>query len=591
MFKRLKLKTQIILIIGSLSAVLLILFGALAYSISSRIIFQQVAQNSATVLEQINAITEQWFSSMETFSLSVSMDKSLGAALQQLESKEGLSQIEPVNTAYERMSFYQASRPDVYQMTIYTDAMDLDSYFLQWGYRWLLSTESEQYRQIENDILSQATGIVPRHLTSYVAGLPSRLVVTYYRRLKTFPSDPDNGLLCIDIPAETLNKLLEGKGGSNDVYFILGESGQMITCDPAVDAVLKSFLEENNETLGTMGNLAGYAVLPFQGEKHIMTYSSLNRFGLRTIQLKPYDELFSSLPQLLLWMLGVGSLCFLFAIFLVILFSRRFLRPIFALIAEMNRVGSGDFQVKLGEDYTNEIGELNRRFLWMTQKLSSLLDHVSRVSQQKTAAELKALQEQINPHFLYNTLDCINWMAIRAHASEISTAIASLGEFFRLSLSSGSLTIPLGEELERLKIYLELQNLRWKGRILYEEEIDPELKKEPIIRLILQPFIENSIQHGLPPEGGEITVSGWKDGHDIFLQISDDGCGISEERISQILEKPDETKSGYGIYNVHQRIQLYYGARYGVKYLPVRRGATALIHISDGLEEEKCTRC
>ena len=88
MFKRLKLKTQIILIIGSLSAVLLILFGALAYSISSRIIFQQVAQNSATVLEQINAITEQWFSSMETFSLSVSMDKSLGAALQQLESKE-----------------------------------------------------------------------------------------------------------------------------------------------------------------------------------------------------------------------------------------------------------------------------------------------------------------------------------------------------------------------------------------------------------------------------------------------------------------------------------------------------------------------
>ena len=214
MFKRFKLKTQIILIIGSLSAVLLILFGALAYSISSRIIFQQVAQNSATVLEQINAITEQWFSSMETFSLSVSMDKSLGAALQQLESKEGLSQIEPINTAYERMSSYQASRPDVYQMTIYTDAMDLDSYFLQWGYRWLLSTESEQYRQIENDILSQATGIVPRHLTSYAAGLPSRLVVTYYRRLKTFPSDPDNGLLCIDIPAETLKAIPHRKVGA-----------------------------------------------------------------------------------------------------------------------------------------------------------------------------------------------------------------------------------------------------------------------------------------------------------------------------------------------------------------------------------------
>ncbi len=591
MFKRLKLKTQIILIIGSLSAVLLILFGALAYSISSRLIFQQVTQNSTVVLEQINAVTEQWFSSMETFSLSVSMDKELSRALEELNGETGLAQIEPINRVYERMNFYQASRTDVYQMTIYTDAMELDSYFLEWGYRWLLSTSSEQYLQIAGDLTDQVSGIVPRHLTPYASGLPSREVVTYYRRLKTFPSDPDGGVLCIDIPAEKLNTLFEGEDGSNDIYFILGESGQMVTCDPELDEPLGSLLEENAQVLRGLNGSSGYVLVDYQEGRFLMTYSSLNRFGLRTIQLKPYDELFASLPLLLFGMLGVGSVCFFFAILLVILFSRRFLRPIFALIKEMNRVGSGDFEVQLGDGYTNEIGELNRRFLWMTRKLSSLIEHVRRVSQEKTAAELEALQEQINPHFLYNTLDCINWMAIRAHASEISQAIALLGEFFRLSLASGSLTVPLGEELERLKIYLELQNLRWKGKLSYEEEIDPELKKEPILRLILQPFVENAIAHGFSPEGGEIAVSGWKDGHDIFLQISDDGCGLSEEKALEILEKPDKNKKGYGIYNVHQRIQLYYGKKYGVKYLPVRRGTTALIHISDGLEEETCTKC
>ena len=163
----------------------------------------------------------------------------------------------------------------------------------------------------------------------------------------------------------------------------------------------------------------------------------------------------------------------------------------------------------------------------------------------------------------------------------ISGAVVRLSEFFRLSLSNGVEVLTIDEELQRIRAYMELQNLILKGRIQYTEEVSPELKEQHIIRLILQPFIENSILHGFPDgEQGEVCISGWLDEDDIYLQVSDNGKGIPEEEQEQLLEKPSSKYGGYGVYNVNKRLQLYYGTEYGVRYLPVRKGTTVLIHIS-----------
>ena len=214
------------------------------------------------------------------------------------------------------------------------------------------------------------------------------------------------------------------------------------------------------------------------------------------------------------------------------------------------------------------------------------LERVERISNEKAQMEFQVLQQQINPHFLYNTLDFINWMAIKAHTEQISTAVVRLSDFFRLSLSNGVEVLTIDEELQRIQAYMDLQNMTMKGRIQYTEEVMPELKRQHIIRLILQPFIENSILHGFPDgEAGEISISGWMDEGEIYLQVSDNGKGIPEEEQERLLEKPSSKYGGYGVYNVNKRLQLYYGTEYGVKYLPVRKGTTVLIHISKSKED------
>ena len=180
--------------------------------------------------------------------------------------------------------------------------------------------------------------------------------------------------------------------------------------------------------------------------------------------------------------------------------------------------------------YTNEIGQLDRHFLQMTQEIKQMLERVERISQEKAQMEYLVMQQQINPHFLYNTLDFINWMAIKAHADHISRAVVRLSEFFRLSLSNGVEVLTIDEELQRIRAYMDLQNLILRGRIQYTEEVGPELKRQHIIRLVLQPFIENSILHGFPDgEQGEICISGWMDEGDIYLQVSDNGRGVGRE--------------------------------------------------------------
>lgn len=147
----------------------------------------------------------------------------------------------------------------------------------------------------------------------------------------------------------------------------------------------------------------------------------------------------------------------------------------------------------------------------MVNEIREMLKRVERISNEKAEIEFQVLQQQINPHFLYNTLDFINWMAIRAHADDISKAVVRLSDFFRLSLSNGVSLLTIDEELQRIAAYMDIQNLILKGRIQYSEEVLPEVKKQHIIRLILQPFIENSILHGflMVRTAKSVSAAGW----------------------------------------------------------------------------------
>ena len=548
MFKHLSLYKQLVLLIGMLSIVLLMVFGLMAYHYAAGIVTEQVTQNSQTVLEQMNFVSEQWINSMELFSLSVATDSQMESALKELKRTHGLDQVGAVNTITDRILFHTASQPDIMRVSLICPYAELVSYYKMWNTYYILDSSSLQTEQWQEYLSRRGFGVVPLSLKDEVySNLPEQNYITFYRNLSVFSNVDDNeSILLITLPEKILGSMLVAQDDAGDVYFTINENNIPISYGMQED-VVRHFLEENADIFSEVDHAAGFQDRMFEHERYAVIYSSVNRYGLRTIQLKPYKELLEPLSALMKRIGVVGAFCLLAVFPTIIWFSKKVLDPLNMLIEQMQRVGKGDFEISQMSHYTNEIGQINSHFLQMVNE--------------------------------------INWMAIRAHADDISKAVVRLSEFFRLSLSNGVSLLTIDEELQRIAAYMDIQNLILKGRIQYSEEVLPEVKKQHIIRLILQPFIENSILHGFPDgENGEICISGWLDGNDIYLQISDNGRGIPEMEQELILHEPSSRYGKYGVYNVNKRLQLYYGPEYGVKYLPVRKGTTVLVHIP-GKEE------
>ena len=272
------------------------------------------------------------------------------------------------------------------------------------------------------------------------------------------------------------------------------------------------------------------------------------------------------------------SVYVLTAIILVIvalLFSRFMARsitlPIQKLRDSMKKVQEGDFSVSdVVVDSKNEIGSLTKSFDVMTHRIHELMEQNVHEQEEKRKSELKALQSQINPHFLYNTLDSIIWMAEGKKNEEVVLMTASLARLLRQSISNEDEVVPIANEVEYARGYLTIQKMRYKDKLEFQIEVDSSILYIPLIKLVLQPIIENAIYHGLKykESKGLLIVKGFmKDGNAV-LQVIDDGVGMDEETLAHIYDKHKVNyhSNGVGVYNVQKRLKLYYGEDYGITY-------------------------
>jgi two-component system sensor histidine kinase YesM len=263
-------------------------------------------------------------------------------------------------------------------------------------------------------------------------------------------------------------------------------------------------------------------------------------------------------------------------------------RRIQDLIRQMGRVVQGDFAVQLHPGNRDEIGELTRSFNYMITRIERLVEDKYRLGQEVKSLELKALQAQINPHFLYNTLDLVNWMSVRYKAHEIGTLVNALSRFYKLSLSRGEDTVSLREELEHVRTYVQIQNMRYGDNIELRIDVTEALLGCPILKLVMQPLVENCIFHGILPkneEAGRIRITGELLEGCLFLHVQDDGVGMSEQRISEVLSGSATTQDhhGYGVRNIHERLRLSYGDGFGLSYRSEpMKGTTVTIKIPAG---------
>ena len=226
----------------------------------------------------------------------------------------------------------------------------------------------------------------------------------------------------------------------------------------------------------------------------------------------------------------------------------------------------------------------------MSSRTQALLNTINEIRVQKTQAQLSAMSAKINPHFLYNQLDAINWIAIRNEDTEVSKALHSLARFYRASLAEGREIVTIGQELMHLNNYIELTKMRTKDAVVYTIHCDEPLKDYLICSMVLQPLMENAIMHGIMEKEdprGTVILNVSESETELYITIIDDGVGIPDDELLQLNEgiRISKSQSGYGAYNVTQRIRIYFGAQYGLRYRVDGGRTIAEINLPKRLEE------
>lgn len=268
----------------------------------------------------------------------------------------------------------------------------------------------------------------------------------------------------------------------------------------------------------------------------------------------------------------IAIVCIILALFIALHQSNSITTRLSPLIKQMRRVRESTPIALPESPIQDEIGDLISSYNYMTKQIHDLIETQTQTAEELRLSEFNALQAQINPHFLYNTMDMINWMAVQKKYEEVSNVVKHLAKFYRLTLSTKNNFSTIKNELEHVAVYIELQNMRFEDSIDFVVDVPDEIYNNTIPKLSLQPIIENSILHGIlekTQKQGTIVITGWVESNDVVLVISDDGVGIPEDILKNILSedrKSTSSGSNIAVCNIHNRLQLLYGERYGLSY-------------------------
>ncbi|WP_286905068.1 sensor histidine kinase [Clostridium sp. UBA1652] len=391
------------------------------------------------------------------------------------------------------------------------------------------------------------------------------------------------GVLLVDMNFSEIEQICKNVnlGKSGYVYLVDGE-GEIIY-HPRQQLIYSNLINENNRMGSTYED--GTNIETFNGEKRLVTVKTVGYTGWKIIGVTPMVDITSDYRQISLFAIFIMFFAIFILVFLNMFVSSRIANPIKALEKSVKKLENGDKDVDIAISGSYEIQHLGKAIKSMVNQLHVLMDNIVREQESKRKSELNALQAQINPHFLYNTLDSIVWMIENENYDGAITMVTALARLFRISLSKGKNIISVKDEIEHARNYLTIQNIRYKNKFTYNIDIDEETLNLSTIKLIIQPLIENAIYHGMEFMGGdgEILIKAYLKDEDLYIDVIDNGLGMEQEVADTLLTRKNNGKkksSGIGLKNVHQRIQIYYGVEYGLKiYSEPDEGTMIRIHV------------
>ncbi|WP_054027582.1 sensor histidine kinase [Bacillus sp. FJAT-28004] len=521
---------------------------------SERTLNEKLQRETINILDQKLKSLSLFIADMRRMGETIAPDPNVMAFLNAQDANAGHALIPELNRL---SSATQAIRPENIGITLVSDRGLIHAYGYelrpgasrQGDFPWLSANEdkADLYR------------ISQMHDRSYSTQNASQPVFSFVRYIEDSSSGA-RGELIIDFKIDVLRDLLKNIFLMGDIYtdyasgvIITDRDGQILYPYPA-----GLFVDEDYK------RMAQHYFLIQRHDKSIDW-----NFTAYFLKSELYKPIYGVRQVALTITIGTIIIC----VIVSLIISRRISKPILQLRNLMKKVGRGDFDVYYQDGARDEIGVLGHGFNTMVSRIQDLVRQVYEEQDQKRRAEVTALQSQINPHFLYNTLESINSLARKTKEHEISRMIVLLGKLLRMSIGTFEDMIPIEKEVTYVRHYLEIHKLRMKNGLQYDIQLDPKLLNLHTIKWILQPVIENAVIHGIDPKerAGHIVLKGWLDGDDVYIRISDQGVGMGAEAVRQLNDDLEHRAielskhhGKVGLFNVQSRINLYFGMNYGI---------------------------
>lgn len=410
----------------------------------------------------------------------------------------------------------------------------------------------------------------------------SQMVTLYHRIASKKEKEEELGICSISVSAKYFQDIMKNANiTSEGLVYLMSENGRMITSSNS------SILQKMQKK----GILLNYGAELFmekrkEGQKeYYITRQNVDGASWQMTLIIPENEYEDQYR--FLWLSAALMLGSMIAVIVLMsyLLSGYYVGRLKKLNVEMTGLESGNLNANLPiTTEEDEIEEIYHNFNGMVQEVQRLMQEHYQLGKEVKMAEVRALQAQINPHFLYNTLDLINWISMDYGAEEIGTLTWNLARFYRLSLNHGKSLISIGEEVEHVEVYVNIENYHFDNAISLEVDVPEELKSYACLNIILQPFVENAIVHGIAEkpdiESCEIRICARREEQDIVFSVQDDGPGVDVKEMQKETQQDIRTaQHGYGVRNINFRLKLCFGEKYGVTYLESEKGTHVEIKI------------
>lgn len=532
----------------------------ISYWITERIAMKNISENTYELVEQVNYNIEYYLTQIEMVHKDLYYNKDVQAYLNKDCSKEDIKVIE--ERVAQNMNSLTKARNDITNIYLFTK-----------DGRHVIDDPDAQLKDIDitqedwyvNTLDAKKMRVTESRIDHLIEG-SYNWVITCTHPLREWGTDESLGVLKVDLNFNIISDMCQKiKLGKKGYVFIIDSNGNIVY-HPKQQLIYSNLKSEPIGKILKIDNGVFTLKSPDEGKRQYNVITS-ELVDWKIVGVAYIDEINKYTSKLKGFYSVLIALALGISVIISILITKKILSPIGKLTSAIQSFEKGDLDIRIDIEENNEFGKLELAFNKMAYEIKNLMKQIKWEQEQKRINEMKVLQAQINPHFLYNTLDSIIWMAEMEENKSVVEMTSALAKLFRISLNKGKEIVTVKQEIEHVHNYLKIQKMRYGSKFDYSIDVDPVMYDEEIIKLILQPIVENAIYHGIKyKEGtGKIDIVGEIINGSMKFAVRDDGIGMSQDMVSSLLVENQKSKHGVGLNNVNERIKLYYGSKYGIR--------------------------